>query len=453
MQSAHLCKEAYEKAFIIENNLRAFAGKILIHFLGIDWIKSAGLENEAESVKNLKGKFVKRVPEFVRINTDFLSMTLETLVKIIFKGTVYKDDDVVLSRSDCEKIWKKAGSGISEQGIFDYIKSKRVVEKNIWEDLFVPFIDEPEKFKEAAHNFIEDRNHVAHSKVLSWSAYQVILKDFEKMDEQIRNADAKFDMEETSDELLDTWSAEEEQQRNEREYYRDRLASETGIDVLDGSDIENQFDETLQDLYDAVFQRYHLDVCYEISDFQIPNEGTCFTVTSPVLEDGSLRVDVFANYIIDDDLGVDSVCKIECRDGEGKTICSAEISFRNGNGHEGEEGLMEADEDSEYDTSELEELREELFEYIDEKLNPYPGKLDAHVYENKGDNAWTADFACSQCGKFGVSIHEEFLPIGRCCYCGWDNELEKCDRCGQLVDVDVLENGLCPSCSAYVDKQ
>ena len=77
------------------------------------------------------------------------------------------------------------------------------------------------------------------------------------MDEQIRNADAKFDMEETSDELLDTWSAEEEQQRNEREYYRDRLASETGIDVLDGSDIENQFDETLQDFYDAVFQRYH----------------------------------------------------------------------------------------------------------------------------------------------------------------------------------------------------
>ena len=65
------------------------------------------------------------------------------------------------------------------------------------------------------------------------------------MDEQIRNADAKFDMEETSDELLDTWSAEEEQQRNEREYYRDRLASETGIDVLDGSDIENQFDETI----------------------------------------------------------------------------------------------------------------------------------------------------------------------------------------------------------------
>ena len=454
MQSAQLCKEAYEKAFIIENNLRAFASKVLIHFLGIDWLNSTGLEKEAESVKCLKEKFIQRVPEFDNINTDFLSMTLETLVGVMFEGKIY-NDNVVLNKSQYAKVWEIAKKNGTGNSIAEFIKSKRTVEKNIWEDLFVPFIDEPEKFKEAAHNFIEDRNHVAHSKVLSWSAYQVILKDFEKMDEQIRNADAKFDMEETSDELLDTWSAEEEaeEEQDVRAYYRDRLASETGIDILDESDIRNWFDNVLHDLFSDVYQQYHLDVCYEISDFQTPDNGICFTVTSPVTEDSSLRVDVFSEYVIDDELGEDSTCTIECKDGTGKTICSAEIHFHNGNGYEGEEGLMEADEDSEYDTSELEELREELFEYIDEKLNPYPGKLDAYVYENKGDNAWTADFACSQCGKFGVSINEEFLPIGRCCYCGWDNELEKCDRCGQLVDVDVLENVLCPSCSAYVDKQ
>lgn len=453
MQSAQLCKEAYEKAFIIENNLRAFASKVLIHFLGIDWLNSTGLEKEAESVKCLKEKFIQRVPEFDNINADFFSMTLETLVGVMFEGKIY-NDNVMLNKSQYAKVWEIAKKNGTGNSIAEFIKSKRTVEKRIWEDLFVPFIDEPEKFKEAAHNFIEDRNHVAHSKVLSWSAYQVILKDFEKMDEQIRNADAKFDMEETSDELLDTWSAEEEtEEQDVRAYYRDRLASETGIDILDESDIRNWFDNVLHDLFSDVYQQYHLDVCYEISDFQTPDNGICFTVTSPVMVDSSLRVDVFSEYVIDDELGEDSTCTIECKDGTGKTICSAEIHFHNGNGYEGEEGLMEADEDSEYDTSELEELREELFEYIDEKLNPYPGKLDAYVYENKGDNAWTADFACSQCGKFGVSINEEFLPIGRCCYCGWDNELEKCDRCGQLVDVDVLENGLCPSCSAYVDKQ
>ena len=333
MQSAQLCKEAYEKAFIIENNLRAFASKVLIHFLGIDWLNSTGLEKEAESVKCLKEKFIQRVPEFDNINTDFLSMTLETLVGVMFEGKIY-NDNVVLNKSQYAKVWEIAKKNGTGNSIAEFIKSKRTVEKNIWEDLFVPFIDEPEKFKEAAHNFIEDRNHVAHSKVLSWSAYQVILKDFEKMDEQIRNADAKFDMEETSDELLDTWSAEEEaeEEQDVRAYYRDRLASETGIDILDESDIRNWFDNVLHDLFSDVYQQYHLDVCYEISDFQTPDNGICFTVTSPVMEDSSLRVDVFSEYVIDDELGEDSTCTIECKDGTGKTICSAEIHFHNGNG-------------------------------------------------------------------------------------------------------------------------
>ena len=55
-QLAQLCTEAYEKAFIVENNLRAFASKVLIHFLRIDWINCTGLEREAESVYNIEKK-------------------------------------------------------------------------------------------------------------------------------------------------------------------------------------------------------------------------------------------------------------------------------------------------------------------------------------------------------------------------------------------------------------
>ena len=74
-QSVKLCKEAYEQAYIIENKLRAFASKVLIHFLGVSWLRRAGLEKQAESVKKLKDNFTQRVPDFVDINTDFLSMT------------------------------------------------------------------------------------------------------------------------------------------------------------------------------------------------------------------------------------------------------------------------------------------------------------------------------------------------------------------------------------------
>ena len=123
------------------------------------------------------------------------------------------------------------------------------------------------------------------------------------MDNFIRFEDSKFDNEETSDEVLDTWNDIEEKEHDEREYFRERLASETGIDILDEKNIRSWFDEVLQDLFSDVYQRYHLDVCYEISDFQTPDDGICFTVTSPVMEDGSLRVDVVAEYSIDDELG------------------------------------------------------------------------------------------------------------------------------------------------------
>ena len=215
-QAAALCKEAYEKAFTVENNLRAFASKVLIHFLGVNWLKKAGLEKAAESVKSLKEKFIQRVPEFDNINADFLSMTLETLLGVIFEGVIFKDN-VILSLQDYAKVQEMgAKQKVTGGSIADYIKSRRAADKKIWNDLFVPYIDDPDDFKTAAHAFIEDRNHVAHSKVLSWSAYQVILKDFSTMSSLILLADAKFEREETADEVLQTSEAEHEDAEYER---------------------------------------------------------------------------------------------------------------------------------------------------------------------------------------------------------------------------------------------
>ena len=452
-QTVALCKEAYEKAFTVENNLRAFASKVLIHFLGVNWIKKAGLEKEAESVKILKEKFVQRVPEFENINADFLSMTLETLAGIMFEGVIYKND-VILSRQDYIKIQEMgAKQKVAGSSIANYIKAHRSVDKKIWVDLFAPYIDDPEAFKKAVHTFIEDRNHIAHSKVLSWNAYQIILKDFNLMNSLILSADAQFEREETADDVYQTWEAEQEDAESERSYYRDRLASETGMDILNETEIREWFDEVLHDLFNAVYQQYHLDVCYKISDFVTSPEGNCmFSISCQAVRDGSAKVDIISQYSIDDDLSGDSTCYIVAKDGIGDEICEAEVHFHNGNGYEGEEGIMEATDNSEYDTSELDAFRNKLFDII-ESLNPYPAQLNALTYMNKGSLQLIADFACEQCGKFGISINEIFLPIGQCCYCGYENELTKCERCGELVDASTLENGFCPSCAAYIDRQ
>jgi len=455
-QSAKLCKEVYEQAYIIENKLRAFASKVLIHFLGVSWLRRAGLEKEAESVKNLKGKFTQRVPDFENINTDFLSMTLETLVGIMFEGIVYKDE-VVLTRQEYDKVQEMGSKAVSAGNVAAYLKARRTEEKKLWMDLFVPYIADPEAFKAATHNFIEDRNHVAHSKVLSWSSYQVMISDVHELDNLIRLADDKFDSEEASEEVLATWEAEQDESEDpeyEKAYIRDRISSETGMDILDESAIEDWFDEVLHDeLYSDIYQHYHLDVCFEVSDFSVPSEGSLlFSVTSPVEEDGSLRIDVIAESSIDDDLGGDSTCFLVARKEDGTDVCQAEVHFHNGNGFEGENGLMEADENTEFDTSELEDFKTELIAAIDE-LNPYPAEAEAIAHRSKGVDRVVADFACEQCGKFGISIDEEFLPVGKCCYCGWENELVNCDRCGELISTDLVEDGFCPSCHAYVDKQ
>ena len=451
-QAAILCKTAYERTYAIENNLRAFASKVLIHFLGVDWIKRAGLEKEFDSVNSLKGKFIQRVPDFDNINADFLSMTLETLSGVMFNGVVYKED-VVLSRHDYAYVQSQGAKdktkGIS---IANFIKSKRIVDKRIWEDLFIPYIDDPSSFKVAAHSFIENRNHVAHSKILSWSAYNIILQDFEKFDLLISLAIAKFEHDETADEIIQTWIAEQENADYEREYLRDRLASETGIDILDAEEITNWFDEILHELFDMVYQKYHFDVCYEISDFSVHEDGTVFTIVCPAVEDGSMKIVVAADYSIDDDLGEDSFCHIVAKAVDDGEICEANIRFHNGNGYEGDEGIMEASEDSEYDISEMDEFIEELLDAI-ESLNPYPDKLNYLTHENKGAIQYVANYPCVQCGNLGISIDESFLTIGRCYLCGYENELTACARCGEMITTDDIEGDLCPSCAAYVDEQ
>ncbi len=447
-QSAALCKEAYEKAFAVENTLRAFVSKVLIHFLGVNWLRKAGLEKNAASVDSLKGKFTQRVPEFDNINTDFLSMTLETLTSVVFQGIIY-EDEIILSRNDYLQIQEMKEKG----NIADFIKKRRSVYKRIWEDLFVPYVDDPAAFKAAVHNFIEDRNHIAHSKVLSWNAYQITLGDFSAITNLITSANTKFEQDETSDEVALTLEIEmEESQYDNEDYLRDRLSSETGIDILDEEEIKDWFDEVFHELYNSVYQQYHLDVCYDISDLSSNIGDLGFTISSPAVEDGSAKLKIIAEYSIDDDLGSDSTCEICVKRERGDEVCKAQIRFHNGDGYENEEGLMEAADSSEYDTVELDDLKEELFAAI-ESLNPYPEQLSTLVLENKGAVQFVGDCPCEQCGKCGVSINPDFLPIGKCCYCGFENEMVVCERCGELVNAVIAEQGFCPSCAACIEQQ
>ena len=129
-------------------------------------------------------------------------------------------------------------------------------------------------------------------------------------------------------------------------------------------------------------------------------------------------------------------------------IAKAECTYHNGEGHEGEEGLCVADSDSEYIDTEVHDFLEDLIDYIEEDLNPYVKQVAAMEYEcgRHSGTSPVADFACQECGKDGVSITEDLLPIGKCCYCGYENEYYVCELCGTVYDDMGGDEHLCNGC-------
>lgn len=133
---------------------------------------------------------------------------------------------------------------------------------------------------------------------------------------------------------------------------------------------------------------------------------------------------------------------------------SATIRYHNGAGFENfMEGYIELTSESELDSSEVSEFISEVEEYI-EDLNPYIPQIQNNTREvvKNVETPIVADFPCWECGQYGVSINDSFYMFGHCCYCGFDNEVEICDKCGTVFNDDGGKSGLCISCWNEFDK-
>ena len=449
-QSEFLCTDLYPHIFKIENKLRAFVSKVLIRHLGIDWLNRAGLEKYHDSVENMESYFKQRVPEFDGINVAFLSMTLETLFEILFDGKVY-DEKLVITNEELMTLKKIIGAK-NPQNIERFIFDKRKIEVEIWSGLFVQYFSDANAFKASVTQFIKDRNHVAHNKLLSFAAYKQICNELSIFEGLLDSATETFAQNDESEEMLHTWEIENEQAQYSEEYeelyWRTRISEETGVDILNSDEIYDKFCETISSIYESLKDRYHFDPCFEVSNCNDPTDsGTTliFTVLCNGAQDRKLEVSTTIS--IDDDMDEDSYLEFSCAI-DTVEVLKATVLYHNGSGHEGEEGLAVADSDSEYDDSQVDEFLQELFNYIENELNPYIGELEVLKYTavTQGDDYPVADFACEECGKLGVSISESFLPIGQCCFCGYENDVKVCELCNNVYDSDGGDEHLCNAC-------
>lgn len=127
-QSEALCTMLYPMVFETENEIRVLVNKVLIYYIGVDWIKKIGMEKYDLSCENLVKDFRRISPQYEGVDDTFFSMTLETMMEIIKKGKIY-DENIAISSSDWNALNEKKNK--SADAVLGYIQRKRKVNVDI----------------------------------------------------------------------------------------------------------------------------------------------------------------------------------------------------------------------------------------------------------------------------------------------------------------------------------
>ena len=293
--------------------------------------------------------------------------------------------------------------------------------------------------------------------MLNWSGYQVMKQNIEQLDSIIEKANQSFEESIPSEEQYMTWNIGVEEEESEaarreweRDYLRLRISGETGVEIREEEGIYELFSETLGELYNEFSDIYYFDPQFDMSKksdiAMTEEEQVLFSIRSNAVK--TAVVEVVADMTFDSDMDGDSSLYISCRR-DGTEIFRTVLEYHNGSGMEDTfEGKIVLNSESYYDTEELDEFKDELKEYIEEKLNPLISKKESLEYAaaTSGGAEPVADSPCMECGKYGISISEDFYPLGRCCYCGEENYIKQCQRCGKWYEDGDGNDTVCAEC-------
>lgn len=161
-------------------------------------------------------------------------MTIESLRKIITEGKVY-DREIDWKDMDMTILHQKLALGSSDS-VMEMIKSGRKIKVDIWRDFFKQYFTDSDYAKKEIEDFIKNRNHVAHNKLLNWDGYQRMKRNIRELDEVIQKANDSFENSFMSEEEFITWSIgtgnepKEVYTVVELDYLPIRIYGETGLD-------------------------------------------------------------------------------------------------------------------------------------------------------------------------------------------------------------------------------
>lgn len=330
-QSLWLSREVYSEIYMAENELRAFVSKVMIDNFGAEWHDrpefsklSASIELNADNVK-------RNVPNFANIDVNLYTVTLEGLMDTV-QSDIYTD--AMSSDSEVQKRIKSKIFSTTQldkmKSALDFLRNQYTKKYNIWDKFFIPFIDKPEEFQTSLTSFIANRNHVAHNKLLDYSAKEKMLYDTHVFRGYIKEAVRKFDSENRSEEVEETLQAIEDQKEYEREAHLEIVQSEAGISIRDRKKILALFREVIRDIYRDIHEILYFNEVLDVNEINSLKDEMDEQLLFTIFNGRQELLNVYGLVDIDDSEGATSVLKISVVGGNDEDVATESIEYVNG---------------------------------------------------------------------------------------------------------------------------
>ena len=329
-QSLELSKEVYSDIYMAENELRAFISRIMIEHFGIEWHDRPEFYKLKASIEENAVIIKRNVPNFNNIDVNLYTVTLEKLMDTV-KADIYSDamvDSPEMQKLIKERIFATTHLDKMEAAL-EFLKNRYAKKYNIWERFFKPLIADPVRWEELLTSFIENRNHVAHNKLLDYMSKETMLSDTREFRRFIREAVIKFDEENCSEEVEETLQAIADQREYEQEARMEIIESESGVKIRNKTKILKLFQDTVDEIYtDAVNKVYFdegIEVLGECKLQDTVDEQLLFSITGR----SGKELEIYGVIDIDDSEGSASVMQIRVYNAD-ENIVNGDFEYVNG---------------------------------------------------------------------------------------------------------------------------
>lgn len=465
-ESEAFATELYPMIHRTENKMRHFINEVMIIIKGVDWweklvpkniknkLKKSKSQDITDNCKDKIATYKSLAPAFKHVDEKMLLIDVGDLLSII----TLKERK--LSTINSQKI-NSMINGLEEfdiHAIQSELCKSTEVSLDLWEDCFSKYLSE--SFLANFRRFEDNRNHIAHNKMIDRQAFESIRDNIQIISNEIDVAMEKFKTESLSQEMISIIEEAEAEAEAAEQEYKDTLdqiiESETGLTRRSRNEIIELFDENILELYNSLESNFSFRADIEFSSFSRiiyqEEEQELFRIRYKITGNELI---VYCKFEVNDNWGDFSQLDLKWCNGE--NIVGYHIHYSNPDyEYNSEQTCYMPYIEGKFQQELFEVAVNEITEYIELNFENMREIADSAIYRivKNGGKSPVADFPCCECGEEYICVDESIAELGLCLNCGQMNDICECERCGDYYeacdsDYEDDEPRLCDICKEH----